>query len=970
VPESKLSYEQLLAENAALQKEITLLRQRLCIEDSQVSNPEPSIVSESQEVQSNQTTNSEVIQSSTAEEKIELFMMLFRGRNDVYAKRWYSTKSKKSGYSPVCLNEWDHRVCDKLKYKCNNCPHRNLALLDRKVIYSHLSGQSQTATDVVGLYPMTADECCYFLAIDFDDDDWQKDVDAFRCTCAELGVIAHVERSRSGNGAHVWFFFENKIPASIARKFGSALLTEAMSRNHEIRFNSYDRLFPNQDTMPNGGFGNLIALPLQGFARKSGNSLFVDESFLPYYDQWAYFSGIQKLSIDTVKNYISRLCGNTELGVLSSARDDNELKPWELAKPQIELTSIDFFDTVKIIKANMLHIDKTGISQKALNRLKRLGAFRNPDFYRSQAMRLPTYNKPRIIDITEETERHLSIPRGCEDELLELLCKANAQYVLDDMRNPGNPIDVEFNGILRPEQVLAANKLLKHETGILSATTAFGKTVVASYVISQRKTNALILVHTSALLEQWQKSLSQFLIINETLPENLKKRGRKKELSIIGQLGNSKNTLVGKIDIAIMQSLVSGEDVKELVRTYGLVIVDECHHVSAVSFEKILKIVNAKFVYGLTATPTRRDGQQPIIFMQCGDIRYQVSANEQAAKSSFERFVVPRFTSFKKPIGVDDSEFGITQIYSAIAINSQRNKLITTDVLNSFRKGRTPIVLTQRADHVGLLADVLEKTIANVICLTGGASAKEKREVMERLHAIPQGEQFVIIATGKYVGEGFDEPRLDALFLAAPISWKGTLQQYAGRLHRTFEGKENVIIYDYVDVHVKMLEKMYHKRVSGYSSMGYRTLNESVETEKTGCIFDSHNFISEFERDIQSAKHEIFICSPYLSKTRTAQMMARLSFAQLNGVRITIITRQADSFRLTEQPNMLAIMQLISDSGITVISKPNIHQKFAVIDQNIIWYGSINLLSYGSAEESIVRFENSEIASELLATTE
>lgn len=280
------------------------------------------------------------------------------------------------------------------------------------------------------------------------------------------------------------------------------------------------------------------------------------------------------------------------------------------------------------------------------------------------------------------------------------------------------------------------------------------------------------------------------------------------------------------------------------------------------------------------------------------------------------------------------------------------------------------IKLTQWADHVGLLADFLEKTIANVIRLTGGASVKEKREVMERLHAIPQGVQFVVIATGKYVSEGFDEPRLDAVFLAAPISWRGTLQQYAGRLHRTYEGKENVIIYDYVDVHVKMLEKMYQKRMSGYSSMGCRTLNEIVETQKISCIFNSHNFISEFERDIQTAKHEIVISSQFLSKTKTAQMMARLSFAQLNGVRITIITRQPDSFKLTEQPNMLALIQLISDSEITVILKPNNHQKFAVIAQNIIWYGSINLLSYGSAEESIVRFENSEIASELLATTE
>lgn len=546
----------------------------------------------------------------------------------------------------------------------------------------------------------------------------------------------------------------------------------------------------------------------------------------------------------------------------------------------------------------------------------------------------------------------------------------NAQYVLDDMRNAENPIDGEFNGVLRPEQVIAAHELLKHETGILSASPAFGKTVVAIYMIAQRKANTLILVHTSALLEQWMKSLSQFLTINETLPENPKKRGRKKELALIGQLGNSKSTLAGKIDIAIMQSLVSGEDVKELVRNYGFVIVDECHHVSAVSLERIMKVINAKYVYGLTATPARQDGQQPILFMQCGDIRYQESANEQAAKSSFKRFVMPRFTPFKKPTGLDDSEFGITQIYAAIAFNAPRNKLIIADVLDTLKKGRSPIVLTQRADHVGLLADVLEKANANVIRLTGGASAKEKREVMERLRAIPQGEQFVIVATGKYVGEGFDEPRLDALFLAAPISWKGTLQQYAGRLHRTLADKKDVIIYDYVDVHVKMLENMYHKRVSGYSSMGYRTLNESIETVKSGSIFDSHHFLSVLERDIQSAKQEIVICSPYLGKTRTAQMMKLLSLAQLNGIHITIITRQAGNYRQADQPSIIALMRSISDSDVTLITKPNNHLKFVAIDQNIIWHGSISLLSYGSTAENIIRFENTEIASELLKTIE
>ena len=781
----KLSYRQLIAENTALREENRILRQRLGMKEAEPLQSEPILAPEI-----NLFPNSTITHISSSDEKIDLFMSLFRGRADVYAKRWYSVKNETSGYSPVCLNEWNPLLCDKRKYKCNSCSNRDLAPLDKNAIFQHLSGKSQTAADVVGIYPMTVDECCWFLAIDFDDDDWQKDIMAFCATCAELGLVVALERSRSGSGGHVWFFFEEKILAADARKFGSALLTRAMSRHHEIKFKSYDRLFPNQDTMPSGGFGNLIALPLQGLVRKDGNSLFVDENFVPYPDQWAFLSCLPKLSTNTIEEYIKQLCGHSELGVLSSADNDDEQKPWEKVKPKHELKLMDFSNIVKIVKANMLHIDKSGISQNALNRIKRLGAFRNPDFYKAQAMRLPTYNKPRIINTTEETSQYLSIPRGCEDELLFLMNSAGAQYDIEDKRNHGIPVKVSFKGVLRPEQEMAASALLENENGILSATTAFGKTVVGSYIISQKKVNTLVLVHTSALLGQWKKSLLQFLVIDEILTEQPQKRGRKKEISVIGELCSAKNTLNGKIDIAIMQSLVSKDEVKELVKDYGMIIVDECHHVSAVSFEKILKSVNAEYVYGLTATPTRQDGQHPIIYMQCGGIRYRVDAKEQADKSGFERYVVPRFTSFKKPIGMEDKEFTINKIYASIAENVMRNKLIIADVFEVLNRGRTPIVLTQRSDHVILLADALEKGCPNVIRLIGKASAKEKREELERLHNILQGELFVIVATGKYVGEGFDEPRLDTLFLASPISWKGTLQQYAGRLHRSYDGKK------------------------------------------------------------------------------------------------------------------------------------------------------------------------------------
>ena len=381
------TYEQLFAENAALREENQRLRQRLGMEPIPVPQPPPP---------QPQFPDATVRHRSSVDDKINLFISLFRGRDDVYAKRYHNPKTGAEGYVPACRNEWTYGVCDKKKYKCGVCPNRSFIPFNRDVVYNHLSGKKADFTDVAGLYPMTTGEYCYFLAIDFDGDAWKQDIAAFQNTCKEYDLAPAVERSRGGNGGHVWFFFEDKISAATARKLGSALLTQAMARRHEIKFKSYDRLFPNQDIMPKGGFGNLIALPLQGAKRKEGNSVFVDESFIPYHDQWAFLSCVEKLSPDQVEAYVKRLCGNSDLGVLAS----DELKPWERGKAAPELSLLDFTSTVQIVKANMLHIKKTGISQNALNRIKRLGAFRNPDFYKAQAMRLPTYDKPRVIDCT------------------------------------------------------------------------------------------------------------------------------------------------------------------------------------------------------------------------------------------------------------------------------------------------------------------------------------------------------------------------------------------------------------------------------------------------------------------------------------------------------------------------------------------------------------------------------------------
>lgn len=576
-------------------------------------------------------------------------------------------------------------------------------------------------------------------------------------------------------------------------------------------------------------------------------------------------------------------------------------------------------------------------------------------------MRLPIYDKPRIICIADIYNDYIALPRGCEEMLLDLFESANIKINITDKTNLGTAIPVEFNGALREEQQPAANTLLEHNIGVLSATTAFGKTVIASYLIGVRKTNTLVLVHTQSLMTQWQKSLEQFLRIIVTPPEMPKGRGKRKIWSPIGVLGAGKNTLNGIVDVAVMQSLVSEDEVKELVRNYGMIIVDECHHVSAVNFEKILKYANAKYVYGLTATPTRQDGHHPIIFMQCGPIRYKVDAKSQADKRNFEHYLMPRFTPYRQ----ESKDKTITEIYKDLAENELRNNYIVNDVIKAVKNGRTPIVLTERREHVLKLKEILSGYCNNIITLFGTSSQKERRETLEKLQAIPDPESLIIIATGRYVGEGFDYPRLDTLFLALPIAWKGKVAQYAGRLHRNYPGKSEVQIYDYVDVHIPVLEKMHQKRLKGYSSIGYKIKIDSEHSTTPDLIYDGKSFYSVYCQDIKSSHSKVLIVCLFMRKSRITQILKTLSQAIQNGLNVNIVTRPPNDFKNSEQESVKENTEILQSLGINVIYKSNFHQKFTVIDNQIVWYGSVNFLSFDTHEESIMRFVSFDIADEL-----
>ncbi|MEF8700426.1 MAG: DEAD/DEAH box helicase family protein [Candidatus Accumulibacter sp. UW20] len=762
--------------------------------------------------------DSRVSRHSSVAPKIALFRSLFRGREDVYARRFESRRTGKSGYSPACVNEWVRGVCAKPAVKCHDCPHRRFLPLDDETIRQHLAGEDASGNEFVsGVYPMLLDESCFFLAADFDKAHWHEDLAAVRETCRALGLPVAIERSRSGNGGHLWLFFAEAIPAILARKLGAHLLTETMEKHPDIGFDSYDRFFPNQDTLPRGGFGNLIALPLQKRPRASGNTVFVDDDWLPWPDQWAFLAAVRKLARVEVEAIV-RAAENRGrvVGVRLPLFDEGDAEPWttppsrrRVEPPLLSPLPGPLPASVQLVLGNEIYIAREGLPAALRNRLLRVAAFQNPEFYRAQAMRLPTFGKPRIVSCAEEHPLHIGLPRGCLEETQELLSGLGIECVLRDERHKGVPLNVSFQGLLRPRQQVAADALLAHDQGVLAATTAFGKTVVAAWLIARRGVSTLILVHRQQLMEQWVERLSTFL----GLPAKA-----------IGRIGGGRNKPNGRLDVALIQSLVRTGVVDDRVGDYGQLVFDECHHLPAKNFEQLARRAKARFVLGLSATVSRKDGQQPIIFMQCGPVRHCVDAREAAATRPFSHSVRVCPTGFRPPAAssVDpDLRHQFNALYRALISDQRRNRLIVGDVTEALREGRSPLVLTERIDHLDILAEQLSPLVRHLVVLRGGMGGRPLKEVRERLAAIAANEERVVLATGSTIGEGYDDARLDTLFLTLPVSWRGTIAQYAGRLHRLHDSKREVRIHDYADLEVPMLARMFDRRCKGYEALGY-----------------------------------------------------------------------------------------------------------------------------------------------------
>lgn len=908
----------------------------------------------------------------------DFFMMFCRGRKDVYDLRYTNPKTGKNGYYSQCFNRWDRgcHIQKKDGVRCKDCELRAYKPVTLPLIKAHMNGTDPNGNDVVAIYPMLENNLCQLLVFDFDnhakgaeqedyaniDDGWKEEINALRRICKNLDVDAVVERSRSGRGAHLWIFFKEMVPARLARRFGFALLEKGAESVNLKSFKYYDRMIPTQDALPEGGLGNVIALPLQGMALKSGNSAFIDENWNAYEDQLNVLAGTRRLTRQGIEDYLS-LWYSTG----STSEDNGTDAPWD-KNSEIEAGSVK--GVVRIVLADRIYIDSTGMSNKTKRQLRRMATFSNKQYFQNQAMDMPNYDESRFIYLGSDEGKYIVLPRGLREEILKKFDNAGISYKIEDKRTKGQELNISFRGELRESQIPAVETMLENETGILHAATAFGKTVVCCDMIARRGISTLILVDRADLMNQWIKRLEEFLDIDEELPEYQTKTGRtRKRKSLIGNLQGAHDTLTGIVDVAMIRSLKKKDGFHPKLKEYAQVYFDECHHAASDSAIEVLQEINAKYVYGVTATPKRGDGKEKINEFLLGPIRYRFTAKDRAEEQNINHLVYPRFTRTVKPHHLSKTPYG-NDAYELIRNNDVRDEQIIRDVADCVQAGRTPVVLTKYVDHAKKLSERLKTYADRLILLTGANGTKARRAQVEELNKVDNSDSLILVGTGSLLGEGFDFPRLDTLFMATPVSGENVVEQYVGRLNRDYDGKENVIVYDYVDSHIPKFDKMYSARMKAYKKIGYELcVNMDGEKQKANAIYDIENYAETYWKDLEEANSAVVVSSPRLNNQKVDRIIKILGKRRELGVKVTIVTWHPDAYKYGKDDVRMELMERLRKAGFEIRLVEETCEHYAVIDNEIVWYGSVNLLSKEDAEDNLMRVCSKDIAAELLEMT-
>lgn len=908
----------------------------------------------------------------------DFFMMFCRGRKDVYDLRYTNPKTGKNGYYTQCFNRWDRgcHIQKKDGVRCKDCELRAYKPVTLPLIKAHMNGTDPNGNDVVAIYPMLENNLCQLLVFDFDnhakgaeqedyaniDDGWKEEINALRHICKNLDVDAAVERSRSGRGAHLWIFFKEMVPARLARRFGFALLEKGAESVNLKSFKYYDRMIPTQDALPEGGLGNVIALPLQEMALKSGNSAFIDENWNAYEDQLNVLAGTRRLTRQGIEDYLS-LWYSTG----STSEDNGTDAPWD-KNSEIEAGSVK--GVVRIVLADRIYIDSTGMSNKTKRQLRRMATFSNKQYFQNQAMDMPNYDESRFIYLGSDEGKYIVLPRGLREEILKKFDNAGISYKIEDKRTKGQELNISFRGELRESQIPAVETMLENETGILHAATAFGKTVVCCDMIARRGISTLILVDRADLMNQWIKRLEEFLDIDEELPEYQTKTGRtRKRKSLIGNLQGAHDTLTGIVDVAMIRSLKKKDGFHPKLKEYAQVYFDECHHAASDSAIEVLQEINAKYVYGVTATPKRGDGKEKINEFLLGPIRYRFTAKDRAEEQNINHLVYPRFTRTVKPHHLSKTPYG-NDAYELIRNNDVRDEQIIRDVADCVQAGRTPVVLTKYVDHAKKLSERLKTYADRLILLTGANGTKARRAQVEELNKVDDSDSLILVGTGSLLGEGFDFPRLDTLFMATPVSGENVVEQYVGRLNRDYDGKENVIVYDYVDSHIPKFDKMYSARLKAYKKIGYELcVNMDGEKQKANAIYDIENYAETYWKDLEEANSAVVVSSPRLNNQKVDRIINMLGKRRELGVEVTIVTWHPDAYKYGKDDVRMELMERLRKAGFEIRLVEETCEHYAVIDNEIVWYGSVNLLSKEDAEDNLMRVCSKDIAAELLEMT-